>query len=149
MSGDELNQRLQRVHGFVQAFASHSEARTSTSHPIITHLDLTPSTPSSNSFDHPEPIKMANNNCTLKELVAPDLDQQSLCVQYPQLEVAFELKSGMIHLLPTFHGFAKVDPNKHLKEFNVVYLSMKPTGFSKEQVKLKEFPFSTTYHLGP
>ena len=60
------------------------------------------------------------NNRTLKELATPDLDQQPLCIQYPNLEVAFELKSGLIHLLPTFHGFVGEDPNNHLKEFHVV-----------------------------
>ena len=33
------------------------------------------------------------NNRTLKELATPNLDQQPLCIQYPNLEVAFELKS--------------------------------------------------------
>ena len=85
---------------------------------------------------------MANNTKILKELEAFDLDQQPLCIEYPQLEVAFELKSEMIHLLPTFHGFAWEDPNKHLKEFHMVCLSMKPTGIFEEQVKLRAFPFS-------
>ena len=85
---------------------------------------------------------MANNNCTLKELVAPDIDQQPLCIQYPQLEVAFELKSSMIHLLLTFHGFKGKDPNKHLKECHKVCSSIKPMGISEEQVKLRAFPFS-------
>ena len=116
MSGDKLSQRLHRICVFVQASASQGEASTSTSYPIITHLDLTPSsnpkqeapsTPSSDSFDHLEQIKMANNNRTLKELAASDLEQQPLYIQYLQLEVAFELKSGMTHLLPTFHGFAR------------------------------------------
>ena len=57
----------------------------------------------------------AANNRTLMELATPDLDQPPLCIQYPNLEVAFELKSGLIHLLPTFHGFTGEDPNKHLK----------------------------------
>ena len=48
----------------------------------------------------------AANNRTVKELATPDLDQQPLCIHYPNLEVAFEMKSGLIHLLPTFHGFA-------------------------------------------
>ena len=65
-----------------------------------------------------------------------------MCIDMPQLEVAFELKSGMIHLLPTFHGLAGEDPNKHLKEFHVVCLSMKSVGISVEQVKLRAFPFS-------
>ena len=84
----------------------------------------------------------AANNRTLKELATPDLDQQPLCIQYPNLEVAFELKSGLIHLLPTFHGFAGEDPNKHLKEFHVVCSSMRPTGVTEEQIKLRAFPFS-------
>ena len=48
----------------------------------------------------------ATNNQNLKELATQDLDQQPFCIQYPNLKVAFELKSGLIHLLPTFHGFA-------------------------------------------
>ena len=47
------------------------------------------------------PVALARNQ-TLKELTAPTLDQQPLCIDMPQLEVAFELKSKMIHLLPTF-----------------------------------------------
>ncbi|KAJ9176954.1 hypothetical protein P3X46_012212 [Hevea brasiliensis] len=79
---------------------------------------------------------------TLKELAAPDLNQQLLCIQYPALNVAFELKSGLIHLLPTFHGLVGEDPHKHLKEFHVVCSSMKPQGVSEDQIKLRAFPFS-------
>ena len=75
-------------------------------------------------------------------MAAPTLDQQPLCIDMPQLEIVFEIKSGMIHLLPTFHGLAGEDPNKHLKEFHVVCWSMKPIGISMEQVKLRAFPFS-------
>ena len=88
---------------------------------------------------------MANyNNRTLKELAAPILNQQPLCIEYPELDAAFELKSGLIHLLPTFRGLAGEDPHKHLKEFNVVCSSMKPQGISEEQIKLRAFPFSLT-----
>ena len=52
------------------------------------------------------------------------------------------MKSGLIHLLPTFHGFAGEDPNKHFKEFHVVCSSMRPTGVTEEQIKLRAFPFS-------
>ncbi|RDX82974.1 hypothetical protein CR513_36163, partial [Mucuna pruriens] len=31
----------------------------------------------------------------------------------------YELKSGLIHLLPKFHGLTREDPHKHLKEFHV------------------------------
>ncbi|RDX63183.1 Retrovirus-related Pol polyprotein from transposon 17.6, partial [Mucuna pruriens] len=53
---------------------------------------------------------------------------QPWCIQYPQLEPAqtYELKSGLIHLLPKFHGLAGEDPHKHLKEFHVVCCTMRP-----------------------
>ena len=54
-----------------------------------------------------EQVEMAAaNNRTLKELATSDLDQQLLCIQYSNLEVAFELKSGLIHLLPTSPNFS-------------------------------------------
>ena len=80
-------------------------------------------------------------NQTLKEFAAPTLDQQPLCIDILQLEVAFELKSGVINLLPTFHGITSENPNKHLKKFHLVCSSMKPLGISVEQVKLRAFPF--------
>ncbi|XP_027152320.1 uncharacterized protein LOC113752407 [Coffea eugenioides] len=74
------------------------------------------------SFSETEEIDstMANER-TLRELAAPDLNQQPLCITYPTLEVAFELKSGLIHLLPSFHGLPGEDPHKHLKEFHVYF----------------------------
>ncbi|XP_022861651.1 uncharacterized protein LOC111382023 [Olea europaea var. sylvestris] len=51
---------------------------------------------------------MARNQ-TLKELAAPNLHQQPLCITFPNLDAntTFELKSRLIHLLPTFHGLAE------------------------------------------
>ncbi|XP_021723160.1 uncharacterized protein LOC110690618 [Chenopodium quinoa] len=48
---------------------------------------------------------MAENR-TLRELTAPNLNQQPLCIAYQQLEEGanVEIKSGLIHLLPAFHG---------------------------------------------
>ena len=89
-----------------------------------------------------EEVKARNR--TLKELAAPDLNQQPLCITFPILDVTttFELKFGLIHLLPTVHGLAGEDPHKHLKELHVVCTSMKPIGVTKEQIKLRAFPFS-------
>ncbi|KAL0313689.1 UNVERIFIED_CONTAM: hypothetical protein Scaly_2909900 [Sesamum calycinum] len=44
-----------------------------------------------------------------------DLNQQPLSIEYPTLDVDFELKSGLIHLLPISRGLASEDPHKHLK----------------------------------
>ena len=86
---------------------------------------------------------MARNQ-TLKELAAPDLNQQPLCITFPTLDATttFELKYGLIHLLPTFHGLAGEDRHKHLKDLHVVCTSMKPTGVTEDQIKLKAFSFS-------
>ncbi|XP_038975772.1 uncharacterized protein LOC120106796 [Phoenix dactylifera] len=76
----------------------------------------------------------------VQELVAKDL--HGVEWSFRHIFHAFELKSGLIQLLPTFHGLAGEDPHKHLKEFHVVCTSMKPTGVTEEQIKLRAFPFS-------
>lgn len=118
----------------------------STSSPGLTQaIDLIKSDSETTSGSEEESDIMANNNDneqTLRELAAPDLNQQPLCIQYPNLNVAFELKSGLIHLLPSFYGLSGEDPHKHLKEFHVVCSTMKPDGVSEEQIKLRAFPFS-------
>ena len=86
---------------------------------------------------------MAGNQ-TLKELAAPNLNQQPLCTTFPTLDATttFELKFGLIHLLPTFHGLVGEDPHKHLNELHVVCTNMKPTGVIEDQIKLRAFPSS-------
>ena len=80
----------------------------------------------------------------LRELAAPELTQQPLCITFPTLveNTSFELKSRLIHLLPTFHGLSGEEPHKHIQEFDVVCSSMKPPGITEEQIKLRAFPFS-------
>jgi len=63
---------------------------------------------------------------TLKELSTPNVNQQPLCIEFPNIDVTFKSKSSLIYLLPTFHGFIGEDPHKHLKEFHVVCSTMKP-----------------------
>ncbi|XP_071926063.1 uncharacterized protein [Coffea arabica] len=86
---------------------------------------------------------MANTQ-TLRELAAPELTHQPLCITFPTLaeNTAFELKSGLIHLLPSFHGLSGEEPHKHVKEFEMVCSSMKPLGVTEEQIRLRAFPFS-------
>ncbi|RDY10414.1 hypothetical protein CR513_05068, partial [Mucuna pruriens] len=45
-------------------------------------------------------------------------------------------------MLPKFHGLASEDSHKHLKEFHVVYSTMRLQGIPKEYIKMKAFPFS-------
>jgi hypothetical protein len=69
-------------------------------------------------------VKMADR--TLNELATLNLDQQPLCISYPNIDNDFELRSALIHLLPSFHGCSGEDPTKHLKEFHIVCSGMKP-----------------------
>ena len=81
---------------------------------------------------------------TIGEIRAPNLDQQPLCIAYPTLEgnATFELKSGLIHLLPEFNGLKGENPNKHLNEFHLVCSGMAPAGVSEDYLKMRAFPFS-------
>ena len=74
---------------------------------------------------------MAADNRTIKELSASGLvNAMPLCIQYPRAAPdktdEFELKSSLLHHIPKFHGLSMEDPNKHLKEFEVVCSSMTP-----------------------
>ncbi|XP_074567178.1 uncharacterized protein LOC141823868 [Curcuma longa] len=87
---------------------------------------------------------MEEKHKTMKELAAPDDSYQYSCIAYPDLEGDFELRSGLIHLLPKFQGQSGEDPNRHLHEFHIVCSTMKPQGISEEDIKLRAFPFSLT-----
>ncbi|XP_027155437.1 uncharacterized protein LOC113755706 [Coffea eugenioides] len=88
-------------------------------------------------------FSMANTQ-TLRELATPDLTHQPLCITFPTLaeNTSFDLKSGLIQLLPSFHGLSGEEPHKHVKEFEVVCSSMKPPGFLE-----KFFPASRAASL--
>ncbi|XP_057452604.1 uncharacterized protein LOC130744434 [Lotus japonicus] len=86
---------------------------------------------------------MAEQERTLKELSSPDVNYQALCLEFPTVEtIAFELKPGLINLLPKFPGLAGEDPHKHLLEFHIVCTNMKPQGVTEEAIKLRAFSFS-------
>ncbi|XP_071918901.1 uncharacterized protein [Coffea arabica] len=88
-------------------------------------------------------FSMANTQ-TLRELATPELTHQPLCITFPTLaeNTSFELKSGLIQLLPSFHGLSGEEPHKHVKEFEVVCSSMKPPAVTEEQIRHRAFPFS-------
>ncbi|CAN6679428.1 unnamed protein product [Malus baccata var. baccata] len=87
------------------------------------------------------------DNRTLKELSPSGLDNTApLCIQYPTAAQGkteeFELKSSLLHHIPKFHGLSMEDPNKHLKDFEVVCSSMTPVNVDRSILKMKAFPFS-------
>ncbi|KAL0416193.1 UNVERIFIED_CONTAM: hypothetical protein Slati_3451200 [Sesamum latifolium] len=102
------------------------EASTSSESEADLALDM----PTSNDFE--EEVMAQNSERTINEMTSLNLNQQPLCIEYPTLDVDFELKSGFIHLFPSFRGLAGDDPHKHLKKFHVVCSSMKPQGVTDE-----------------
>jgi len=48
---------------------------------------------------------------TLRKLDALDMNIQTLCIEYPDLDVQCELKYGSIHLFSKFHGLAVQYPH--------------------------------------
>ncbi|KAM1217147.1 hypothetical protein FF1_013506 [Malus domestica] len=94
-----------------------------------------------------EDPNMAANNRTIKKLSASGLDNATpLCIQYPMAALGkmdeFELKSSLLYHIPKFQGMSMEDPNKHLKEFEVVCSSMTPVNVDGSILKIKAFPFS-------
>ncbi|KAM1235126.1 hypothetical protein ACFX2J_004634 [Malus domestica] len=90
---------------------------------------------------------MATDNRTIKELSTSGLDNAvPLCIQYRVATQGktdeFELKSSLLHRIPKYHGMSIEDPNKHLKEFEVVCSSMTPINVDGSILKMKAFPFS-------
>ncbi|KAK8659149.1 hypothetical protein V6N13_029359 [Hibiscus sabdariffa] len=79
---------------------------------------------------------------TIRELAAAPTVQQPLCITFLQGETSFQLKTGLIHLLPTFHGLPSESPHKYLTKFHLICSSMKPQGVSEDKIKLRVFPFS-------
>ncbi|CAN6576780.1 unnamed protein product [Malus baccata var. baccata] len=109
--------------------------------------DRNPPIPEPEFEEHPleekeEDPNMAADNRTIKELSASGLDNAApLCIQNPMAALwkmnEFELKSSLLHHIPKFHGMSMEDPNKHLKEFEVVCLSMTHVNVDGSILKMK------------
>ena len=87
---------------------------------------------------------MGDQRVTLESLTAPNMDQQGRAALFPALDegVKFELKTGVVHLLPKFSGTPLEDPIRHLDEFLDVCNSMCPSDATEEQMRLRAFSFS-------
>ena len=109
------------------------------------------------NFEHSENMAQPPpRERTLRERVAPDFTYESLCIQYPDEDVPYVLKTGLIHLLAKFHGLAGEDSHQHLKEFHIVCSTMKPPDAHEDHTFLTALPNSLEavtkdwlYYLAP
>ena len=60
----------------------------------------------------------------------------------PSTVGTFDIKQGIIQLLPKFHGLESKSLSVHLKEFDEVCSTLHFNNISEELVKLKLFSFS-------
>ena len=80
---------------------------------------------------------------TMRDYSVPLQFNAPSCIVLPLTTAAhFELKPGVIQLLPTFYGLEKEDPYHHVKEFLDICATFRFQNFSEESIKLRLFPFS-------
>ena len=98
--------------------------------------------------DHDEVNQRENehNNAvpvrTLRDYLQPTRASTSSCIVFPNVMGNFEMKPGVIQLLPKFHGLDSENPYLHLKEFDEVCATLQYNNVTDDVVRLKLFPFS-------
>ena len=103
-----------------------------------------------NQSDNQDQIENQNFNMgeegerrTMRDYSVPFQFNSLSCITLlPTQANHFELKPGVIQLLPTFYGLEKEDPYLHVKEFLDICATFKFQNFSDESIKLRLFPFS-------
>ena len=79
---------------------------------------------------------------TLRDYLQPTRTSTPSCMVIPSTVGTFDIKPGIIQLLPKFHGLDSESPYLHLKEFDEVCSTLQYNNINEEIVKLKLFPFS-------
>ena len=80
---------------------------------------------------------------TLREYFSPITTNHLSCIVLSQTSAThFELKPGVIQLLPSFYGLDREDPYMHVKEFLDICSTFRFQNFSDESIRLRLFPFS-------
>ncbi|CAM8991217.1 unnamed protein product [Rhodiola kirilowii] len=80
----------------------------------------------------------------MKEISAPNLQNQPWCID-EGLELAeIEIKTAVVHHLPKISGQQGESATKHLKSFHGICKTLRPYRVSVENFKLKAFHFSLT-----
>ncbi|RDY08190.1 hypothetical protein CR513_07608, partial [Mucuna pruriens] len=110
----EIEKTLNRIRKSKNMHIGHNSSSNVSSINVTDDFEIKPNF-ADNPLYEPDPIEN-NNNRMLKELVTLDLEPAQ----------TYELKFGLIHLLPKFHGLVGEDSYKHLKEFHVVCSTMRP-----------------------
>lgn len=79
---------------------------------------------------------------TLRDYLQPARTNTRSCMAFPQNTGTFEIKRGVIQLLPKFHGLDSKSPYLHLREFDEVCATLHYNNVTEDVVRLELFPFS-------
>jgi hypothetical protein len=79
---------------------------------------------------------------TLRDHMNPTRTSAPSCIVFPPDASHFNFKSGIIQLLPCFHGLDLENPYLHLREFEEVCNTYNDSNYSMNTIRLKLFPFS-------
>ncbi|KAH0976983.1 hypothetical protein GBA52_026702, partial [Prunus armeniaca] len=81
---------------------------------------------------------------TLKSSLSARANNSPSCIAYPKLEegTQFELKPGILNLLPSFHGLPKDDPYMHLKLYHEAVENIIIKGMEPECENLRLFTYT-------
>jgi hypothetical protein len=78
---------------------------------------------------------------TLRDHMNPTRTSVPSCIVFPRDASHFNFKSGIIQLLPTFHGLDLENPYLYLREFEEVCNTYNDLNCSMNTIRLKLFPF--------
>jgi len=74
---------------------------------------------------------------TLKDYMYPPRSSKPSCIILPALTTNFEIKFGMIQMLPVFWGLKNENPYQHAREFEDFCRTMKYHQMMEESLKLR------------
>ena len=83
-----------------------------------------------------------NHVRTLRNHMNPTRTGAPSCIVFPLDASHFNFKSGIIQLLPSFHGLDLENPYLHLREFEEVCNTYNDLNCSMNTIRLNLFPFS-------
>ena len=79
---------------------------------------------------------------SLREYLQPTRTTTPSCMVVPPNVGNFEIKPGVIQLLPKFHGLDSESAYSHLREFEEVCATLRFNNIGEDIVKFRLFPFS-------
>ena len=126
-------------------YRSHNSRRLVRNNSETLFGNLFESSPHTSTMAENESVQDENENQqvrTMRYYLQPPRNSSPSCFIFPLNANNFRFKSGMIPLLPNFHGLDSESPYLHLKEFDEVCATFDDQTCTNEIVKLKLFPFS-------